>query len=100
MNMKNKIVYIIISILFIISISLCAICIKKIYVQNILPINEKIAIYEKLERKEAKIDKKLNAEINTSKNKTPIKLLNPTIQFKQYLILLIGKFLLNFKFKY
>ena len=66
--MKNKIVYIVLSIMFLITISLVSICVKKIYDNKILPVQEKIAIYEKLTKKEEKLDKKIHKEITKSKN--------------------------------
>ena len=66
--MKNKIIYIMIALLFIMTILLSSLVIKKIYIEKILPVNEKIAIYEKLEKKEKKIDKKLQKQIEKSKN--------------------------------
>ena len=66
--MKNKIVFLILSLIFIVTISITAIFVKKIYQEKIIPVNEKIAIYEKLEKKENKIDKKIQNEIRESKN--------------------------------
>ena len=66
--MKNKIAYLIVSLLFTITLVTCASCVKKVYVNKILPVNKKIAIHEKLLKKEKKIDKKLSDEINTQKN--------------------------------
>lgn len=66
--MKNKIVYLMVSLLFTITIVITASSVKKIYINKILPVNEKIAIHEKLLKREKKIDKKLNDEINTQKN--------------------------------
>lgn len=65
--MKNKIIYIVLSILFITTVLICSICIRKIYIQKIIPVNKKIAIYEKYKKEEEKLDKKLNKEINKSK---------------------------------
>lgn len=66
--MKNKIAYLIVSLLFTITLVTCASCVKKVYVNKILPVNKKIAIHEKLLKKEKKIDEKLSDEINTQKN--------------------------------
>ena len=58
--MKNKkIVLIILIILFFISISLAAICVKKVYNNVIIPVNKKIAIYENLKKQEESLDKKI-----------------------------------------
>ena len=65
--MKNKVVYIIVGLLFIITICMCSLFVKKIYNNKILPVNEKIALYEQLKKEEEKLDKKINKEIKKNK---------------------------------
>ena len=65
--MKNKSVYIVLIILFIITMLLSAIFVKKIYVQKILPVNEKLRVYEKLQKDKEKLDIKVEKELEKKK---------------------------------
>ena len=66
--MKNKITIIIVSSLFILTIVLSAIFIKRVYINKIKPVNKKILVYKKLQNKLNNSKEKLQKEINNSKS--------------------------------
>ena len=66
--MKNKSLYIIVIVLFVIALVICTIFIKEIYTKKIIPVNKKIATYEKLEKEKEKLDSKIQKEIDEGKN--------------------------------